>query len=153
MRTKPFILGALAILLLAGAASPTSCTIPWQALLGGLNTGGDAISVHVINDAFQAVQFSLTSSTTTNAAATAPATQPDGSTLDKGGEYDTTFACDSIPAILACKATLVETDGTTGQSATSETLHKDADYSCGSTVTFTVRSAARVGIVVGAAAD
>jgi hypothetical protein len=152
MRIRPWILGGLAILLL-GATTPTGCTIPWLALLGGLNLPGQAISVQVINTAYQPVQFSLTTSRVTQAAATAPSTQPGGSTLDRDSQYDTTFPCTSIPEVLACKATLVETNGTRGQSATSETLHGDTDYSCGSTVTFTIRPAARVGIVVGAAVD
>jgi hypothetical protein len=153
MRIRPFTLGALTILLL-GATDPAGCNINWLALLNLIAPTNATLSVHVINKAYQPVQFSLITSSVTNAADTPAATQPadGGSTLERDGQYDTTFPCTSLPEVLACKATLVVSGGT-GKSATSETLHKDTDYSCGSDVTFTVRPIAGAGIVVGAQAD
>ena len=147
MRMRSYMLAAMAILLV-GATSPSGCTIPWLSLIGGLVP--EPLTVHVVNDAYGPVEVSLITSSVTQAAATAPSTQPSGgSTLEKGGQYDTTFPCASLPEVLAVKATLTQTTGT-GPSATSQTLHSGADYECGSEVTFTVRQAARVGIVVGA---
>ena len=146
MRMRSYMLAAMAVLLV-GATSPTSCNIPWSLLLGGLVP--EPLTVHVVNDAYGPVEFSLTTSSVTQAAATAPSTQPSGSTLENGGQYDTTFPCVSLPEVLAVKATLKQTAGT-GPSGTSHTLHSGTDYECGSEVTFTVREAARVGIVVGA---
>jgi hypothetical protein len=152
MRIRPMFLAGLALVLL-GATAPSGCTIPWQALLDGLTSTGSVLNVRVINNAYEIVQFTLTTGAATGATTTAPSTQTGGTSLAKDTEYDTTYPCTTLPDVLACKATLESASGSTAQTATSETLHKGTDYSCGSTVTFTVRQAARVGIVVGASAN
>ena len=153
MRIRAFLLGSLTILVL-GATDPGGCNINWLALLNLLRPGSSTLSVHVVNKAYEPVQVSLVTSSVTDAADAPAATQPaDGGTeLDRDEQYDKTFACASQPATLACKATLVASGGN-GPSATSKTLRKDTDYSCGSDVTFTVRSTAGGGIVVGASVD
>lgn len=148
MRTRAYMLAGMAMLLV-GATNPNGCTPLWLALIGGQLP--QPLTVHVVNDAYGPVEISLITSIVTQAATTAPSTQPStGTTLEKGEQYDTTLPCLTLPEVLAVKATLSETGGT-GQSATSQTLRSGADYECGSEVTFTVRQAARVGIVVGAA--
>ncbi len=153
MRFRPFILITLSVPLLA-AASPTGCTLPWQALLGGLDPLLGTVEVRVVNDAYQPLEVSLVTSTIINAAASAPSTQPAGSaTLEHGADQTWSFPCLTMPDVLAAKATLTDGQAGSGLSATSRTLRKDIDYSCGSQVTFTVRQAARVGMVVGDAVD
>jgi hypothetical protein len=153
MRIRAFMIGALTILVL-GATDPGGCNIDWLALLSLLRPAGGALSVHVVNKAYQPVQVSLVTSSMTDAADVPAATQPagGGTQLDRDEQYDTTFACASQPATLACKATLVVSGGN-GPSATSKTLRKDTDYTCGSDVTFTVRAIAGGGLVVGAGVD
>lgn len=145
MRLRACVLTAVAVLLV-GATNPDGCTPLWLALLGGMVP--QPLTVHVINDAYGPVEISLVTSSVTQAAATAPSTQPTtGTTLERGEQFDTTLPCLALPESLAVKATLSET----GVSATSQTLRSGRDYECGSEVTFTVRQAAKVGIVVGAA--
>ena len=148
MRLRPFILGALTLLLL-GASAGTSCTFPWSALIS--DPLGAPITVRAINDSYWPVEVSLTSSAAVNAAAS---TQPSGgSTLDPDADEEWTFPCLTAPQVLALKATMAgddnTADDTTSPSATSKTLHLNTDYECGSEVTFTVRTTAGPGLVVG----
>ena len=145
MRTRAYMLAGMAMLLV-GATNPSGCTPLWLALIGGQLP--QPLTVHVVNDAYGPVEVSLITSIVTQAAETAPSTQPSaGTTLEKGEQYDTTLPCLTLPEVLAVKATL----SGAGVSATSQTLRSGRDYECGSEVTFTVRQAAGVGIVVGAA--
>jgi hypothetical protein len=134
-------------MLLVGATNPSGCTPLWLALIGGQLP--QPLTVHVVNDAYGPVEVSLITSSVTQAAETTeqPAESSGDTVLEKGAQYDTTLPCLTLPEVLAVKATLSEAN----VSATSQILRSGRDYECGSEVTFTVRQAARVGIVVGAA--
>lgn len=152
MRSGLLSLVSLAVLL-PGAASPAGCSLP-PSLLADLALSRTTLRILVVNEAYQAVRYSLVTSAVTQAAATAPASQPSvgGGTLDKNARFDTTLPCAGLPPMLACQVTFASAGGA-DRSATSRTLYFGRDYECGSVVTFTIREAVRVGLVVGVEVD